>query len=161
VVITAYGSVPSALRALELGATDFLAKPVEPAVLRRTVVQVLLGRPEGEGQPDRPAAISLGNAARRFAETLALAWRAWERGQVELTEYLLQQALELDPDSAEANTLRGDLQERVGEPHAAYQSYRRALSRDRHHDRARDGLRRYCEWFGLDYKSKAINPGAE
>ncbi len=86
---------------------------------------------------------------------------AWERGQVNLTEYLLQQALDLDPNSAAANALRGALQESLREYHAAYQSYRRALSRDRHHALALDGLKRYCERFGLDYQNAAINPAAE
>ncbi len=44
VVVTAHGSVPTAIRAMELGALDFLAKPIEPSVLRRTVLEVLVRR---------------------------------------------------------------------------------------------------------------------
>ncbi len=90
-----------------------------------------------------------------------MARRTMERGQFTLTEYLLEQALELDPDAAAAHTLRGALQESLGEHHAAYQSYRKALTYDRQHSPALDGMKRYCERFGLDYQNRAINPGAE
>ena len=156
---TAASRVPSAAR--ELGAVNFLSKPVQPTVLRQTVLDVLRRRPHVETESYRPTANSLGALAHRFTETLAVARRAWERGQVDLTEYLLQQALDLDPNSAAANALRGALQESLREYHAAYQSYRRALSRDRHHALALDGLKRYCERFGLDYQNAAINPAAE
>ena len=74
---------------------------------------------------------------------------------------LLEQALDLAPSSAEAHTLMGILRESWGQDHAAYRSYRTALEADPHFGPARDNLRRYCERFGLDYHSKAINPGAE
>jgi DNA-binding response OmpR family regulator len=161
VVITAHGNVPGAIRATELGAVDVLAKPVQPSILRQAVLQVLLQRPRDETGSYRPAVNSLGTTAQRFGETVTLARRAWERGRFALAEHLLQQALDLDPDSAAANTLRGALQERLGEHHAAYQSYRKALARDPHEIRALDGMNRYCERFGLDYHNRAINPAVE
>jgi CheY-like chemotaxis protein len=160
-VVTAHGSVPSAIHALELGAVDFLTKPVEPGILRRTVLEVLVRHAHAGTEPYRPAPTSLGGAAHRFAETLDVARRAMGRGEFSLTESLLQQALDLDPDSPAAHTPRGALQENLGRHHAAYQSYRKALTGNRHHGPARDGMRRSCERFSLDYNNKAINPGAE
>ena len=69
--------------------------------------------------------------------------------------------LDLDPDSPEANTLRGTLKESLGDDHSAYHSYRRALTNDRHYGPALDGMRRYCERWGVDFNNKSINPAAE
>jgi CheY-like chemotaxis protein len=161
VVVTAHGSIPIAIRAMELGAIDVLVKPVEPPLLRETILDVLVRRARAGTGSYQPASTSLGGAARRFADALAVARRALKCGHLDLAAYLLQQALDLDPDSAEALTLHGALHEALGEHHAAYQSYQRALSHDPHQGTALDGMRRYCERFGLDPRSKAINPGAE
>ena len=50
-VITAHGNVETAVRALKLGAFDFVSKPLDLAVLRRLITSALkLGeRPEGDG----------------------------------------------------------------------------------------------------------------
>lgn len=161
VVITAHGSIPRALRAMELGALDFLAKPVEPAVLRETVLNAIVRRALANDASYRPAPNSLASTARRFSETLDVARRALEHGHFDLTEYLLNQALDLDADSAEANALRGALHESLGEHHAAYQAYRRALTHDPHQVGAVEGMRRYCQRFGLDPGNKAINPARD
>ena len=41
VIITAYGDIPHAVRAMKLGAIDFLEKPLTPEVLRSTVGEIL------------------------------------------------------------------------------------------------------------------------
>jgi DNA-binding NtrC family response regulator len=41
VIITAHGSVPNAVKAMKLGAIDFLAKPMAPEPLRKLVAEVL------------------------------------------------------------------------------------------------------------------------
>lgn len=163
VIVTAHGDIAGALRAVEFGAFDFLSKPVEPATLRETVFGALLQRARvgTEAGSKRPSPTSLGALAHRFAETLAVARRALQHGHFDLAEYLLEQALDIAPDSAEANALRGTLHEDLGEHHAAYQAYRRALSGDVHHRGAREGMRRYCERFGIDTRNKAVNPGAD
>jgi DNA-binding response OmpR family regulator len=160
VIVTTDGGIPSAIHAMELGAIDVLAKPVEAAVLRETVLEVLVRHAQAGTGSYQPAPTSLGGAARRFAETLALARRVLKDGPFDLAEYLLEQALDLDPDSAEALALQGELHEALGEHHTAYQSYRSALTHDPHQSTALDGMRRYYEQFGLDPRSKAINPGA-
>ncbi|MGE5754667.1 MAG: response regulator, partial [Planctomycetaceae bacterium] len=51
VIITAYGSVPDAVRAMKLGAIDFLAKPLTPHALRKVVAEVLERHAEPEPEP--------------------------------------------------------------------------------------------------------------
>ena len=41
VIITAYGDIPHAVRAMKLGAIDFLQKPLTPDALRSTVGEIL------------------------------------------------------------------------------------------------------------------------
>jgi two-component system response regulator HydG len=48
-MISGFGTVDSAVRALHLGADDFLLKPVEPDVLSARVSDLLERRPQGDG----------------------------------------------------------------------------------------------------------------
>jgi DNA-binding response OmpR family regulator len=53
VVVTAHGSIPDAVAAMQQGAVDFLSKPVTPDGLRKAVARVIRGRP-GPGPGDGP-----------------------------------------------------------------------------------------------------------
>ena len=44
IVVTAHGSVPDAVKAMRLGAVDFLPKPVTPEQIRAAVDEVLAAR---------------------------------------------------------------------------------------------------------------------
>ena len=55
VVLTAYGSIATAVRATRLGAADFLEKPVLPGDVRRCVRGVLDEARPAAGQPGPPA----------------------------------------------------------------------------------------------------------
>jgi DNA-binding response OmpR family regulator len=160
-IVTAHGSIPDAVAAMKLGAVDFLTKPVTPEALR-TAVAAVLDR-HAEPEPDAAQApasprpiVTVGPAV----VELARAKRALNLRRFDEAERLLREAIDLAPDSAEAHTLMGLLHESLGEDHAAYRSYRAALEADRSFGPARENLRRYCERFGLDFTSKAINPGA-
>jgi DNA-binding NtrC family response regulator len=55
IIVTAYGSVPDAVRAMKLGAIDFLEKPVRPAELRGRVAEVVGGHHAApRARPGRP-----------------------------------------------------------------------------------------------------------
>ena len=82
------------------------------------------------------------------------------RRELDRAATLLETALDTDPDSAEALTLMGVLLESRGQDHAAYHSYRSALTADPDYGPGLDNLRCYCGRFGLDFTSKAINPAA-
>ena len=49
VILTAYGSVASAVEAMKLGATDFLEKPFDPKAIPRLVEEILLRKQLGSG----------------------------------------------------------------------------------------------------------------
>jgi DNA-binding response OmpR family regulator len=168
VIITAHGSIPDAVAAMRLGAIDFLSKPLTPKNLRRMVGEVLARHaepgpepePEAEptpGKPDpgHPTTVTVGPVA----VDLMPAKRALNRREFDRAAELLEQALDLIPDSAEALTLMGILRETCGQDHAAYRAYKAALEADPHYGPARDNMQRYCERCGLDYHNKAINPG--
>jgi DNA-binding response OmpR family regulator len=166
VIVTAHGTIPDAVKAIKLGAIDFLSKPLTPTDLRRTVGEVLARHagpgPAPERRPDEhsPAAhqqaVTLGPVLLELTQAkLALNRREFDRAAE-----LLEQALDLVPDSAEALTLTGILRESRGQDHAAYQSYKSALEADPGYAPARDNMRRYCERFNLEYQNPTINPGA-
>ncbi len=71
-VITAHGNVESAVRALKLGAFDFVSKPLDLGVLRKLVGSaVRLGtRPDGDGDR-RPRQARASSAARQRCSSCA------------------------------------------------------------------------------------------
>ena len=56
-MISGFGTVDSAVRAMHLGADDFLTKPVEPDVLIARVAQLLERRPSADKAPPHPAGL--------------------------------------------------------------------------------------------------------
>ncbi len=49
VILTAYGSVASAVEAMKLGATDFIEKPFDPKAIQRLVEEILVRKQLGSG----------------------------------------------------------------------------------------------------------------
>jgi DNA-binding response OmpR family regulator len=166
VIITAYGRIPDAVAAMKLGAIDFLSQPLTPNELRRVVREVIARHAEPEPGPEPMPVPSHTSHATTVtvlpaAVDLTLVKRALNRRDFDRAAELLEQVLDLVPDSAEAHTLMGILHETCGDDHAAYHSYKAALESDRTYTAARDSMRRYCERFGLDVHNKAINPAAK
>ena len=94
IVVTANGSVPDAVKAMRLGAVDFLPKPVTPEQIRAAVDEVL-----ARHEPAAP--VTTGSA---FADDLVRAKRAVNRRAFDEALVFLKQALALNPDSAERTT---------------------------------------------------------
>ena len=161
VIITAHGSVPDAVEAMKLGTIDFLSKPITPDVLRRVVSEVIERHTSADAEkaaepPARSTPITLAPTVINLAAVkLALNRRDFDRASA-----LLKDVLDIVPDSAEVLTLMGVLHECWGQDHAAYHSYKKALTASPHYEPALDNLRRYCERFGLDFESPRINPTA-
>jgi DNA-binding response OmpR family regulator len=175
VVVTAHGTIPDAVEAMKLGAIDFLTKPLSPEALRGAVADVIArhAAPDSETGTEtelqteaEPTAVDAGPHAPTTVVvgpvivSLMEAKRALNLRQFDKAAALLEAALDLEPHSAEGQTLLGVLYESRGQDHAAYHAYKTALSADPHYGPALDNLRRYCERFGLDVHSKAINPAA-
>ena len=91
---------------------------------------------------------------------LASAKRALNNREFERAAILLDQALDLEPNSAEAHNLMGVLHESLGQDHAAYRSYKAALRPTGTISPQWTTCRRYCERFGLDFHNRSINPAA-
>jgi two-component system response regulator HydG len=68
-MISGFGTVESAVKALHLGADDFLTKPVEPDVLSARVADLLARRPLPDAVPQNPAGMVGRSPAMR--ETIA------------------------------------------------------------------------------------------
>lgn len=95
--ITAYGDVPNAVRAMELGAIDFLPKPPTPDQLRYVVHDILL----------RHSAPSNIAGLRDFDYYLRSAKRAINLRDFAAANKHLVKALDLDPRSRQAINLVG------------------------------------------------------
>jgi DNA-binding response OmpR family regulator len=154
VIVTAHGSIPNAVAAMKLGAIDFLTKPLAPADLLKVVDDVLRRRFPAKAETRRT------EGGGPLGLELMRAKRALNRREFRQAEHLLQKAIDLLPESAEAHNLMGVLHEMLRENHAAYQSFRRALTIDKRHAAALDNMRRYCQRSGLDLNNPEINPGA-
>ena len=96
-IITAYGDVPNAVRAMELGAIDFLPKPPTPEQLRHVVEDILL----------RHSAALSTLGARDFEYYLRSAKRAINLRDFAAANKHLIKALDLDPGSRQAINLVG------------------------------------------------------
>lgn len=127
VVLTAHGTVDSAVTAMKGGATDFVQKPFTPDELRRVVARAL-----GRG-PEVPPS---------YERTIADARTAARRGHLDVAEALARSAFALDPERAEAPCLLGALLELQGQRRRAQDLYRAAVALDATFSPARINLDR-------------------
>ena len=99
-IVTAYSDVPNAVKAMKLGAIDFLQKPLRPEDLRRVVAEILKRH---EPQKDHPA--------ETFNSHIVAAKRCLNLRSFALARIHLVKALELNTKSVEAFNLAGVLAE--------------------------------------------------
>jgi CheY-like chemotaxis protein len=156
VIVTGVGTSKDVARAVLLGIADVLSKPVTPLALRRAVAAAVAVRAEGVMR----SASDLDSKNGTFEELLAMARRAMRQRQFATAEPLLVRALNQNPNSSEAHTLKGIFHETLGEHHTAYHAYKAALALDPRHGPAQRLMRSYCERFGFDPDNPSINPGA-
>lgn len=130
IIITAHGTIDSAVEAMKLGAVDFLQKPFAPNEIRELVTKVL--------DRDRLAA----DKARGYEEHVALAKKCiGERGFAAAEEHL-GQAIAADATKPEAFNLLGVLYEIRGDKLEAQRNYRAALALDPAYAPANENLNR-------------------
>ena len=127
VMITAYGSIRNAVRAMQLGAIDFLEKPIEPVALRQLVGEVV-GR--HRATPER---VELGSTE----DFLREAKRLINLQSFELAGRMVAEALSFDERSADrAQTCKACCTRSAGTTTPPRKSYGRAIKLDARHPAA-------------------------
>ena len=148
-MITAYGSIRQAVRAMQLGAIDFLEKPIEPVALRRIVAEIL-----DRHQP-RPVQVTPGS----FEDCLREAKRLINLQSFDAATEKIAQALRLDDKSPEVYNLRGVLHEICGDFDGAKKAYGRAIKLDSRHEAAQQNMRRLYELFNFGRSEEPLHLG--
>ena len=116
IVITAHGSIETAVEAMKLGAVDFLTKPFDPEEIRSAVSRLLAW----DSQPDQQQAA--------YTSLLDLARKRLEEHRLEAVREYLGKAIALNPERPEAFNFLGALCEIKGDRLGADKQYRTALS---------------------------------
>ncbi|HEX4055885.1 MAG TPA: response regulator [Tepidisphaeraceae bacterium] len=156
IILTAYGSIPAAVKATRLGALDFLEKPITPTELRQ-VVRSVLDEPELDSPPefslDVPGGYEL--VLMRIRKLLRLA-------EYESAMSLLMKAADRnDQESAAYFNLLGVLYEAQRKWRLARKCYGKALDADDQYQPARANLRRLLELQRYGRSSQAVLLGDE
>lgn len=139
VMITAYGSVPTAVEAMKLGAVDYLEKPFTNQQILALIERISKRRELDEQRAgDDPAAI------------LELAKGRLQACDFAAAEGALRRLIARDPSLPEPFNLLGVLHEMRGEILAAQKMYRAALSLDPSYQAADHNLTRTVQ--GRDTK---------
>ncbi len=117
VIISAHGTVDSAVEAMRNGAVDFIQKPFTLEEVRAVVAEVL-------------ARSDLDEAATDYESLMSLARRAVTRKEFDMAERLASKAVAVGTARPEAYNLLGSLLEMRGEKTQAMKFYRAALDMD-------------------------------
>ncbi|MDG3007744.1 response regulator [Paludisphaera mucosa] len=149
VIVSAHDQAPNVVRAMRLGAIDFVPKPVTPEALRRVVAEVLMRADRAEARAGPAPRVEPGPAvepaAEASADALTRAKAALNRRAFNDAEAALRQAVGVDPHCAEGHYLIGVLHELRDERHAAYSAYRAAVVADPEFEPARLHLMKYYD----------------
>ena len=133
-IVTAYSDVPNAVKAMKLGAIDFLQKPLRPEDLRSIVTEILK-RHNGQDEPSAETFSAHIVAAKR-----CLNLRAFAKARLHLVK-----ALELNSKSAEAFNLAGVLAEVLEDYDKAKKFYGQAIKLDKRYEPTQQNMRRLFE----------------
>ncbi|MGH8094780.1 MAG: response regulator [Chthoniobacterales bacterium] len=156
VIITAYGDVPNAVKAMKLGAIDFLPKPVTPDQLRTLLDEVI----ERHAAP--PPHARKGSAPKYKAEPnihLLAAKRAINNREFDVARKHLAEVIKQNDRMIEAHNLLGVLFEMQHEYSIARRCYGRAISIDSQYEPAQQNMRRLFELFQFGSSKEPINLG--
>lgn len=139
VVLTAYGSIPVAVKATRLGAVDFLEKPITPEELRETIKNVL----------EEPLVLSREDAYEGgYDGVLGRVRKALRLKDITSAETLLMKAADVahGKDAPYFNLL-GVLYETQREWRLAKKFYGKAMRADRHYQPAQQNMKRIYELY--------------
>ncbi len=156
VIITAYGDVPNAVKAMKLGAIDFLAKPVTPEQLRTLLNEVI------ERHAPSPSQDRKSSAPKYRAEPnihLLAAKRAINNREFDVARGHLAEVIKQNDRMIEAHNLLGVLFEMKNEYGVAKRCYGRAIAIDSQYEPAQQNMRRLYELFQFGSSKEPINLG--
>ena len=150
VIITAYGDIPHAVRAMKLGAIDFLEKPLTPEVLRSTVGEIL-------GRHAKPAPHPVLEVT--FDAHVQAAKRFLNLRQFGKAREHIVKALEIRTDSEEVFNLGGVLFEMLEDYDRAKRYYGQAIKLNKNYEPAQQNMRRIYELFQFGSSKEPFNLG--
>jgi DNA-binding NtrC family response regulator len=134
IIMTAFGTIESAVEAMKLGASDFIEKPFVPNEIRALVSRVL----DREKLDEKKAS--------DYATFIELAKKCVNDRHFEAAIAHLRSAVALEPGRAEAFNLLGVLMEIQGNRYEAQKNFRAALSLDPSYKPAAENLQRSTTW---------------
>jgi DNA-binding response OmpR family regulator len=149
-IVTAYSDVPNAVKAMKLGAIDFLQKPLRPDNLRSIVAEIL----KRHGGRDEPASETF--SAHIVAAKRCLNLRAFGKARLHLAK-----ALELNAKSAEAFNLAGVLAEVLEDYDKAKKYYGQAIKLNKNYEPAQQNMRRLFEVDHFGSSKEPVSLGDE
>jgi DNA-binding response OmpR family regulator len=131
IMITAHGTVESAVEAMKLGAVDFIQKPCTPADIRELVGKVM----EREALDE--------SKGKDYPTLIELAKKCIADHRFDAAGAHVRKAVAIDPSRPEAFNLLGAIQEILGaHPSEALKNYHAALSLDPSYVPARKNIER-------------------
>ena len=143
IIITAYGTIESAVEAMKLGAADFIQKPFAPEEIRELVSRVM-----DREKLDEQKTVD-------YESSIELAKRCIGGRQFDAAIEHVHKAISLDSGRPEAFNLLGALTEIRGDRIEAQKNYRAALSLDHSYEPAIRNLQRSTtgrrRWTGNIY----------
>lgn len=141
VIMTAYGTIEDAVKAMKLHAVDFIPKPFTPDEIREKAKKVF----ERENLEE--------NKLRTFEDFVEFAKLNIITNNFEKAEEILKQAIGKDPSSPITHNLLGVISEYKGDILQAQKYYRAALALDPTYKPAESNIRRTVEF---DYTTAGI-----
>ena len=146
-MVTAHGDVPNAVKAMRLGAIDFLQKPICPNDFRN-IVSVITKRRTHKADP-----------ADTFNAHLIAAKRCLNLGALAKAQLHVNKALDLNANSVEAFNLAGVLAEIREDYNQAKKCYGRAIRLDKNYEPAQQNMRRLFEVDHFGSSNEPANLG--
>ncbi len=153
VIITAHGDIPHAVRAMQLGAIDFLQKPLTPEALRNLVAEILARHvPDTTPEPKPPLADD-------FATQLSEAKRLLNLQVFEMAWPHPARAPELNKQSPDALNLAGVFFGMQKDFDRARKLYGKAIKYGPYYEPAQQNMRRIFELFHFGSSDEPMSMG--
>jgi DNA-binding response OmpR family regulator len=159
VMITAHGDVPHAVRAMKLGAIDFLQKPLTPPQLRQIVREVLERHHAAHPNMATAAIDPAISAEEQFETCLKEAKRLLNLQDFEPARDALSEAMALNPLSSDAFNLAGVLFESLGDLYRAKKYYAQSIKLDHRYEPAQQNMRRIVELIECGLSAEPLTMG--